>query len=753
MNEWNSTTQFEESVVTSFDIPGIRPEFVDHVYGDLMQRAEAKSRLSKPILRLRPAWIAALAIIALVIVGTLAIGPQRVYAEIIKLFAYIPGVGVVDTSASIRVLEEPVSVTRDGITVTVTSATLTASKTQIAYRIFGVPGSSYPQHEDEAGCTQREYLRLSDGTQLVQVNGGYEPVAENVNEAVFVIPCIVNTLPGMTPQDWELPLRFVPASPDLTIMPVIDLSPSPQVSQIPDAATGTAADALDEPSVTVTKVIETSDGYILIGQFLPNSKPGESFQQTGAMEIRDATGKRVSYTYPMDVNDEINQESGGIPGAGWAAQFKAAGLAYPLTIRFTGITIFPAGPDVSATFTFDAGSNPQPGQEWTPNEEIQLDGHILTLVSISVDSRGGYSFNFQVGPDVHNASVQIDGYTPNGGGGGLSDGKFNVNLNYAQLPTGVLTATISNLALVGDSVTWQGQWSPTAPRTDLPANPTPQPGLCLTLDSLEQLLPAPVDLTGGTALLYEQLDDPNKWGLVLYNLNGGNKQILAADAGWGSLSPDGSQMAYEALDGIHVIDLVTKTERVLANVSGFGLSWSQDGEQIAYIGMDNGLIDSVFVVNADGTQVRQVSEWSYESIIGWSPEGKLYSVVPFTGAAAWKVFAFDLSAGTAQELFTIENGTPKFLNPHLSPDGNLIAYRGRDSSSLYLVRTDGSDMRLVLNNVGAVGMGWSQSGWLGVSLRKENSEEQTVILLKPETCEAYQLSTALHGTLQGIYIP
>ncbi|MDY6845893.1 MAG: hypothetical protein SVP52_02000, partial [Chloroflexota bacterium] len=112
-----------------------------------------------------------------------------------------------------------------------------------------------------------------------------------------------------------------------------------------------------------------------------------------------------------------------------------------------------------------------------------------------------------------------------------------------------------------------------------------------------------------------------------------------------------------------------------------------------------------------------------------------------------------LDTSQSVEIFTIENGTPKLLNPKLSPDGNWIAYRGRDNSSLYLVRTDGSEMHLVLENVGVVGVEWSRSGWLGVSLRKPDSDESKIVLLKPESCEAYLLPETLNGELQGLYIP
>lgn len=751
MNEWTSTPQFEENVRQSFGVPEIRSVFVDQVYGDLMQRAATKSQKSRPVFKLRPAWIAVLVFVILLTACTLIVGPERVYNAVRQLFGYIPGVGIVDQSSPIRVLAEPVSITRDGISITVTSATLTGDRTHIDYRTFGVPGSAYPDREDVMGCTQQPYLRLPDGTRLARMDNDFLPVPVGVNEAVFVLPCISETLPGKVPENWELQLRFVPAPPGLTVMPVIELTPSSQVSLTQSATTSGTSVAPINNSVTVSKVIETSDGYILIGQFQPQSQPGESVQVTGAEEIRDASGKRVSYTYPQDVSEAV--------GTGWGAQFKAAGLVYPLTITFSGVVLRPADPSATAKFTFDAGSNPQPGQVWNLNQEIQLAGHTLKLVSITADSRGGYSFDFQVDPIVYSASVQIVGYTPNGGGGGggggLTNGKFNTSLSYSQLPTGVLTVTLSDLTLIGDPITWQGQWSPTTIRTDLPANPTLQPRVCLMTDSLAQLDSAPATLSNGKALLYEKLDGTGKWGLVLYNLDGSQKQVAVPNGNWGTLSPDGSKVAYSASDnGIHIVDLASQTEKVLPGTGGFNLHWSPDGKQIAYIGMADSVINSVFVVNVDGTQARQISNWSYEAVIGWSPDAaQLYFVAPFTGGAAWKVYSFDLASGTVQERFTIENGTPKFLNPKLSPNGNWIAYRGRDNSSLYLVHPDGSDMHLVMDNVGAGGVEWSRSGWLGVSLRKANSDESTVVIIKPDRCEAYRLPAALHGDLEGLFIP
>jgi hypothetical protein len=267
--------------------------------------------------------------------------------------------------------------------------------------------------------------------------------------------------------------------------------------------------------VTVQKVIETNDGYILVGKFDPQVKQGDYIQTTGMAQIQDASGKTVAYTQPQDIQPDSGMVSSS--GAfGWAMQFKATGLAYPLTITFPGTVISQAAPGATAEFTFDAGPNPQQGQQWTPNTEIQIAGHTLKLLTITVDSRFGYGFRFETDSKVSSASVQIEGYTPNGGGGGGGGGggdansthTFDVSVAYVTLPKGNLKVIISNLAVIGDALTWQGQWSPANPKTDWPAAPTAQPGMCLSVDQIGQLQPVAADLTHGTALFYEQLANP-----------------------------------------------------------------------------------------------------------------------------------------------------------------------------------------------------------------------------------------------------
>ncbi len=755
MSDLTPIPEFEEEIRAAVAVPLAREEFVQSLHSRILQQTQVKSTPVRPIY-LRPAWLTVF-LIAVLAASILAIGPQRVFAAVRGLFGYIPGTGIVDQSAPIRVLAEPVTVTRDNISITVTSVILTGDKTHIEYRIFGVPGSAYPDREDVMGCTTPEYLQLPDGTRLARMDNDFEPVPATINAARFVMPCIFNTLPGKAPENWELPLRFVPAPPELTVLPVSEVRPAAQSTTLPVTVTPTPPAAVVEKTetihqvfenaVTISQVIETADGYILVGQFLPQGEPDTWAQTMPLPLLSDANGKTIAYSIPNDVSPE------GV--GGWAVQFKAAGLSYPLTITFPGVTIVRADTEATTSINFDVGPNPQMGQEWNPDQEIKFAGHTLKLTSVMVDSRNGYSFIFSVGPDVYDTRLRIEGHASTGEGNGRANGQIFANLSYDQLPTGQLTITLYDLVLAGNTISWQGQWSPDTLRTDLAAAPTAQPGLCLTANALAQMAQLPASLTNGKALFFENLAETGTWGLALYNLDGSGRQVLTANGNWGALSADGNTVAYSAQDSvIHLVDVQSQTNRALSNASGFNINWSPDGTQIAYIGMGNGAINSAFIANVDGSQVRQISDWSYATIIGWSPDStQLYFAVPFTGGAAWKVYAHEVSNGTNQERFTIENGTPKFLNPKLSPGGYWIAYRGQDNSSLYLVRTDGSDMHLLVDNMGVVGVEWSRSGWLGMSLRLANTDKPVMALVKPDGCESYRLPNTIDGDLQGLYIP
>ena len=119
--------------------------------------------------------------------------------------------------------------------------------------------------------------------------------------------------------------------------------PTEVLTATPDANTG---------SVTVTKVIDTENGYILIVSFLPGGGSNAWVQQTGMPIITDAGGKKVAYSIPLDIQNSLPAEPSGADVM--AYQFNASGVAFPVTIHYKGVRISVPRPDARASFTFDA---------------------------------------------------------------------------------------------------------------------------------------------------------------------------------------------------------------------------------------------------------------------------------------------------------------------------------------------------------------------------------------------------------------
>lgn len=758
MNEKHSSPQFEESVRRSFGVPEIRTEFVHQAYGDLMQRAAVMPRHARPSFKGKPAWGVALAFLSILVIGILAVGPQRVVAVVGRMFGYIPEVGIVEQGAPIRVLAEPVSATRDGITVSVNQATLTYDRTQIDFGVSGVPLSAYPPNDATAGCIEPAYLRLPDGTTANLA----VPLSNSVNEVTFVMPCIANTLNGTTPVDWELPLRFIPAPPDLIVLPVIDVTPSHPVMQpsLPVTQAGTpvmtngpapTAEPLAAARVAVERVIETEAGYILIGSVQPQVSEGSWLQITGPAVIRDANGRKVTYSFPNNwqalAGPSFNQG-----GDTWALEINGSEVSFPVTISYSGIVITQVDPMASAQIPFDAGPDPQPEQVWTLNQDVELAGYTVRLISVTA-YEDGYAFRIDPGPNLSGVNVQIDGHSADGGGGGGAwGGIFSTSLAYSQLPTGALTIVLSNPLANSPTETWQGQWQPETPRHFAPAPGESTSPICLTADSLVALPPLLDGLDG--KMLITELNPEQQ--IVLTNLDGGQREVLVAGSGRGTLSPDATQLAYANETGITFVDLMSGVRTTRADALGIDLHWSPDGSQLAYTAAGNAY--GVLVIDRAGQAAPlQLSNLGYESIAGWSPDGRdLYFAIPSSTNGGFLLRAAEVATGEVRDLFVLADSSRKAPLPAVSPDGNWIAYRASDNSSLYTVRMDGSERRKVIElpaGYAITGIVWGPGGGLlGVSLITLDAQAGQIVLLQPSNCEAYVLP-ALHGELDGLFIP
>lgn len=448
--------------------------------------ARLEKRTFIMVLRARPV------LVALLILLTLALLSGAAYAIGKATGGYIPGIGFIDQSAPLRVLANPVTVTREGITLTIEQVVLSADKTVLKYTVEGIPADAYSKDEnvEEASNYSRSIATPLDGTpevvtstienanfcsaviRLLPPDGsilgmrysegsgwgaegsdwisGYEyrivygPFPRDLNEATFIMSCVDGTTPGRLPENWEVPLRFVPAPPEMNVLPVLDVA-------------STAAPDASQTAMTIEKVIETADGYIVTGKFRSVGLPMNAKAQglASRVKITDANGQMVEATpfYNMDPPNVFGE----FP---WGYEIKGKLLAWPLNFTIDAVSVLFY--QQTTGFEFDTGPDPQVGQKWSLDKDVQFAGYVIRVVSIERTSHG-YSIIFKADPDVTNISAEIKGF-PYTSAGGWNDGYGRGELYFfgefkEEPPSGKLTIELGWLH-ANIHGRWQVKWSP-----------------------------------------------------------------------------------------------------------------------------------------------------------------------------------------------------------------------------------------------------------------------------------------------------
>jgi len=132
-----------------------------------MHQASLKSRKGLRPFYLRPAWIAFFAVLTLLVVSTLIIGPQSVSMLPFDSSSAISRRGNCGAGSGIRVLAEPVSVERMASRLR-WSRSLPSNPYLVAYRVDGIP----PVKSGFPICTDPPALQLPDGSKLSFLGGG-----------------------------------------------------------------------------------------------------------------------------------------------------------------------------------------------------------------------------------------------------------------------------------------------------------------------------------------------------------------------------------------------------------------------------------------------------------------------------------------------------------------------------------------------------------------------------------------------------
>jgi hypothetical protein len=785
MSDYRPSPEFEKLLRQAVSVPDPAPEFVEDLQTRLSQ--EDAKMIPKPR-RLTPrlAWALAAALILFIIV-MLANSPTVVEA-MKRIYGYIPGVGMVDQNATIRVLAEPVSQTREGVTVRVEEVFLDANRMVLTFQFDGVSMETVPKGETAPGtyCSEQALIRLPDGQELragmgwgtgwgsgVEYHFEFDPIPAEIDEVVFVVPCLMGTLSGSAPENWEFHLQFIPAPPDLTIYPVIEI-PTPTPSQESYSTSGKTADptslptkVLNSPSVkatqpatetglpssqntiylTLDRAVQMEDSYILYATFY-SEKDQYTFVSPGMPKLLDADGN----TIPIEFADPD------FSGASDPQQ-------HPMTVKALGD--IPSGPltiqiddahaelPVDAQFSFNVGSNPQPGDVWELDQTVDVLDYTLTILSVqAIDSHGhlGFEITFDPGMGIESARLIDPDHPLRGGGGGGGGGSTPKNVRTTllydgDLPTGEITMAVESISLKLQGP-WQATWTPTENMQGIQGNTSAlEQASCLTSESWalakqqSQSLPS---VWAGKLAHYGPVSEDEDWHISVLSLDDNSEQSIGRGT-WPDLSPDGNHLVYAGREGLYVVDLVNGEEKILlgTNENDYNPIWSPDGTQIAFV-RGEGDFD-IFLIRANGTNLQRITSGpTHEILGGWLPDGQhLIFAEPNTDGLLLRLL--DIHDGNLEDLFPIQG--VKDLSIAISPDGRRLAYLESIfgyKRGLFISDLDGANRHFFGNTDTEVFSDplWSPDGrWLLISIWDEqvNDVLPFLALVQVENCQIIPL--------------
>ena len=723
----------------------------------------------------------AAALLVLLVLVIVLINVPGVKAAIQRWFGYVPGIGLV-SEGQIRVLAEPVSVTREGITLKIEEVLVDSIQTTVVYSVDGLTIDMLDTDPlvNTPGCYQDAILRLPEeelsSTDLIgtswmtgyQHKATYPVIPSTINEVTLVMPCVRSALPGKVPENWELSFRLIPAPPDMTAFPVIEISTPVEATStaLPpiDTRPNLAADGI---SLTLDRAVQMDDGYLIYAT-LHWENTGFSWVDifdTIYFHLLDANGEDVTYSLDYDAVNNLERKPGQTVFAFRTSSIRVDG---PITLVIDSVAATVAVP-TDASFTFDPGPGPQPGQVWELNQDLDVGyGHSLRVLRAkyptppmeNLPQRAGFSFEMESETGVTQAML-IDQAHPlagGGGGGGGSSGIFSTGFSYAgAMPEGPITVNVESIT-VNLPGPWKAAWTPPEPEPQ--SMSTAQNSACITRESWQQALQAhaslPTGLTGTLAL--SRLQPPEfQYQAAVVKLDGSDLKTI----GYGfapSLSPDKTRVVYvgpainRPADGLYITDIASGNTALLPGTTtgDMGPLWSPDGQKVAFTrGPSSGLIGApgpytLMVTDANGANLRQLttgSEVSYGTT--WMPDGNhLLYTVPSRDAIS--IHNMDIYTGETNLLFDINyNGTVA-----ISPDGKRVAFEEMlplDKYGLFVANLDGSNRKLLADGDPYIVTvpAWSPDGqWVIASVHDPDANKTPnpiLALIHVDTCQIIPL--------------
>jgi hypothetical protein len=160
--------EFEQEVRIALAVPEVDTRYLAALREQMVRNRPAVERKSHArLLQWQPVWIASVVAIALALVVTLFVGPQRVLAALQSVLGYIPGVGFVNKESALA-LRDPIEQVDNGQTFEVDQILASPEETVLVVRIQG-----FPAYQD-VGLNRGISLQRQDGKVFTPRDFGIE---------------------------------------------------------------------------------------------------------------------------------------------------------------------------------------------------------------------------------------------------------------------------------------------------------------------------------------------------------------------------------------------------------------------------------------------------------------------------------------------------------------------------------------------------------------------------------------------------
>ena len=476
MSDLVPTPQFEEEIRAAITVLQANEKFVKSLHNRLVQQAASQRKVNRPFY-LRPAWVITYIVFLVMIITTLVIGPQKVYADFLKLFGYVPGIGFVDLN-QVRVLQ-------NGVTQRHTDQELTAVRGLISP--YGT--DIWLEFNDEARPVADSWIETADGQRFNLLNWNYDPDKTGTHGVVMhfaTLPESANEVTLRLVEGWSLPLVWVQGSTGSIKPANIVLVPTEALAETSIPAPSLCSQALGV-QFCIQAAVRTTDGL----QVLLEATPSERYAASNGFSpsMFDLPGENDTITlitndghvYPVEPNSiQVGGEPSGsqstlfFPGVkdlqgNFSLQISAVMLSVPLTDKIS----------------VNLGDHPTAGQALTIDKTIDVAGMPVHFSQAELISGNfGNSLMLKITSDPVETKDGVTPYNIDPGrpegiqdryGAGNEDGRLSLHIELIQ-QTGLEPINgILDIPLVSASILVQGPFNLSFDAASVQELPTPQP--------------------------------------------------------------------------------------------------------------------------------------------------------------------------------------------------------------------------------------------------------------------------------------